>query len=227
MVLARRIPEATVARLPLYLRVLIELAEERFTTVSSDELAVRAGANAAQVRKDLSHLGSYGVRGVGYDVEFLIHQVNRVLGLTRNRGVAIIGVGNLGRALANYGGFMERGFRVVAAFDADPAKIGERIGDATVLPVSLLQPVCRDNGVAIGVITTPSHVAQEVAGELIGAGVLSILNFAPTVLHVPPHVSLRQVDLGIELQILSFYEQRAAGLTQLAGPEVAEVSDAG
>ncbi len=210
MVLSRRIPEATVARLPIYVRVLTALARGRVGTVSSEELASRAGVNAAQVRKDLSHLGSYGVRGVGYDVEFLIQLINRRFGLTRDRAVAIVGVGNLGQALANYGGFRNRGFRVVAAFDADPAKLGLAIGDARVQSASELVAVCRAEHVAIGVVATPSHVAQEVTDELVAAGVRSILNFAPVVLAVPDDVTLRQVDLAVELQILSFYEHQTA-----------------
>src|SRR5436189_3706966 len=125
----RRIPEATVARLPLYLRSLLEAAEAKTTTVSSERLAEMAGVNAAKVRKDLSYLGSYGTRGVGYDVEYLLFQISRDLGLTQDWPVAIVGVGNLGHALANYKGFPARGFRVVALVDADPAKVGEQIGD--------------------------------------------------------------------------------------------------
>ncbi|MGH9093635.1 MAG: redox-sensing transcriptional repressor Rex, partial [Acidimicrobiales bacterium] len=182
---SRRIPEATVARLPVYVRVLTALARGRVSTVSSDELATRAGVNAAQVRKDLSHLGSYGVRGVGYDVEFLIQLINRRFGLTEDRAVAIVGVGNLGQALANYGGFRDRGFRIVAAFDADPSKLGLHIGEARVQPVADLPAVCRERRVAIGVVATPSHAAQEVTDELIAGGVRSILNFAPVVLVAP------------------------------------------
>src|SRR5437588_12611725 len=128
----RRIPEATVARLPVYLRSLLEMGEAGTTTVSSERLAELAGVNAAKVRKDLSYLGSYGTRGVGYDVEYLLYQINRELGLTQDWPVAIVGLGNLGHALANYRGFLSRGFRVVALVDADPSKVGERIGDLAV-----------------------------------------------------------------------------------------------
>lgn len=195
------------ARLPVYLRA---LAECDTATISSDLLASRAGVNAAQVRKDLSHLGSYGVRGVGYDVSYLISQINRELGLIGDRNVAIVGVGNLGRALLNYHGFGERGFHIVAAFDSDPDKIGQRIGHATVRPVGDIAADVVAEGVVIAVICTPPLVAQELTDTLVDAGVVSILNFAPTVLSVPDHVTLRQVDLGIELQILSFYESQAA-----------------
>jgi redox-sensing transcriptional repressor len=227
-VATRRIPEATVARLPLYLRALAE-CQDRTTTISSDLLAALAGVNAAQVRKDLSHLGSYGVRGVGYDVSYLISQITRELGLTKDRRVAIVGVGNLGRALCNYHGFAERGFHIVAAFDADPGKIGERVGAVTVHPVDRMADDVVAAGVVIGVICTPPAVAQQVTDHLVGAGVVSILNFAPTVLSVPGHVTLRQVDLGIELQILSFYESQAAVTKAGLHPEVTEgsVLDAG
>ena len=217
MASARRIPEATVARLPLYLRALDELARERTVTISSEVLAVRAGVNAPQVRKDLSHLGSYGTRGVGYDVAYLLRQINRQLGLTEDRRVAIIGAGNLGQALASYGGFPSRGFHVIAAFDVDPAKIGMRLGAVVVYPTASIIEVLRDERVAIAVVATPAPVAQGVVDAAVAAGVRSILNFAPTTVTVPPHVALRQVDLGIELQILSFYEQQQARALVVAG----------
>ncbi len=206
----RRIPEATVARLPVYLRVLDEAADEQTGTISSELLAARAGVNAAQVRKDLSHLGSYGTRGVGYDVVYLLREINRELGLGDHRRVIIVGIGNLGHALAGYGGFVARGFKVVAAVDADPVKIGTRLGDLTVRPVSELGELVVETGVSMALITTPAHAAQGVADALVTAGVTSILNFAPTTVKVPDGVVMRQVDLGVELQILSFYEQRAA-----------------
>ncbi len=202
MAAGRRIPEATVTRLPLYLRV---LGEAESDTVSSEELAARAGVNAAQVRKDLSYLGSYGTRGVGYDVQYLLRQINRRLGLDAERRVAIIGLGNLGRALASYGGFPARGFQVVAAFDADPAKVGMAVGSTEVLPAASMADHLREKEVDIAVITTPASAAQAVVDTLVEAGVGCILNFAPTTVVVPDHVALRQVDLGVELQILSFY----------------------
>jgi redox-sensing transcriptional repressor len=206
----RHIPEATVARLPVYLRALLEVAEHKTATISSERLADMAGVNAAKVRKDLSYLGSYGTRGVGYDVEYLLYQISRRLGLTQDWPVVIIGIGNLGHALANYRGFAARGFRVVGLFDSDPRKVGERLGDREVFAMSDLVEVVKGENVAIGVIATPAGVAQEVADQLVDSGVTSILNFAPAVLSVPPHVSIRKVDLSIELQILSFYQQRAA-----------------
>ena len=204
----RRIPEATVARLPVYLRSLLEVDAEGQATISSERLAEMAGVNAAKVRKDLSYLGSYGTRGVGYDVEYLLFQMRRELGLTHDWPVAIVGVGNLGQALANYGGFGERGFPVRALFDADPDRVGEKIGDLVIDPLDDLPRIVAERGVAIGVIATPATAAQGVADQLVEAGVASILNFAPAVLTVPDGVSLRKVDLATELQILSFYQQR-------------------
>src|SRR5687767_5830852 len=181
----RPIPEATVGRLPIYLRALVEIAESGATTVSSEALAEAAGVNSAKVRKDLSHLGSYGTRGVGYDVAYLIHQIRRELGLTQHWAIAIVGVGNLGQALANYGGFAERGFRVAALVDADTARVGERIGDLEVRHVDDLPAIVSELDVAIGVIATPAGAAQEVADRLVDAGVRSILNFAPAMIAVP------------------------------------------
>jgi redox-sensing transcriptional repressor len=177
-------------------------------TVSSERLAELAGVNAAKVRKDLSYLGSYGTRGVGYDVEYLLFQISRELGLTQDWPVAIVGIGNLGHALANYKGFPARGFRVVALVDADPGKVGEKIGDLHVRSLDELPAIAAEEGIAIGIIATPAPAAQEVADRLVAAGVSSILNFAPALVTVPSTVSLRKVDLSIELQILSFYQQR-------------------
>ncbi|HVE47185.1 MAG TPA: redox-sensing transcriptional repressor Rex [Acidimicrobiales bacterium] len=207
----RRVPEATVARLPLYLRSLLEVAEATIGTISSERLAEMAGVNAAKVRKDLSYLGSYGTRGVGYDVQYLLYQISRELGLTQDWPVAIVGLGNLGRALANYRGFLARGFHVAALVDSDDDKVGTFVGDLEVEHIDDMKAIAARHGVAIGIIATPAAVAQEVADLLVEAGVSSILNFAPVVLNVPPHVSLRKVDLSIELQILSFYQQRQAG----------------
>jgi redox-sensing transcriptional repressor len=204
----RRIPEATVARLPLYYRALLEVADKDVGTVSSERLAELAGVNAAKVRKDLSYLGSYGTRGVGYEVEYLLHEISRELGLTEDWPVVIVGVGNLGAALANYRGFGARGFRVTALVDSDPAKIGRVIGPLVVEDLDDLARVVEERAIAIGIVATPAVAAQEVADRLVAAGVRSILNFAPTVIAVPSHVSLRKVDLATERQILSFYQRR-------------------
>ena len=203
-----RIPDATVARLPLYRRGLLDLVTRRGGTVSSEQLAELAGVNAAKVRKDLSYLGSYGTRGVGYDVQFLLFEIERKLGLTDESPVVIVGLGNLGQALANYGGFRDRGFPIVALVDADQAKVGQRIGALHVEFIDDLAAVVADRAVAVGIIATPAVAAQEVADRLVAAGVRSILNFAPAVISVPDGVPLRKVDLATELQILSFYQQQ-------------------
>jgi redox-sensing transcriptional repressor len=188
------------------LRALYSLAERGTSTVSSEALAAAAGVNSAKLRKDLSHLGSYGIRGVGYDVEYLVYQVSRALGLTQNWPVVIVGAGNLGRALANYGGFLTRGFRIEAVLDSDSARVGSNLGGVVVRNVSELEEIVTTHGVAIGVIAVPAGAAQAVCDRLVG--VTSILNFAPLVLSVPDGVDVRKVDLSIELQILAFHAQR-------------------
>jgi redox-sensing transcriptional repressor len=204
-----RIPEATVARLPLYLQVLIEAAEAGTPTLSSDELAGAIGLTSAKVRKDLSLLGGRGTRGVGYPVAELTTQISQVLGLTDDRPVVIVGIGNLGRALASYDGFDRRGFKVAALVDADADKVGSRVGPHTVECADDLARIVRERGVSIAVLATPAAAAQTVADAVVAAGVTAILNFAPTHLEVPDHVTVRTVDLSTELQILSFYEHLA------------------
>lgn len=211
-----RVPDATVARLATYLRVLGGLGERAVTTVSSEELARAAGVNSAKLRKDLSYLGSYGIRGVGYHVTTLTEEIARTLGVTVHRGVALIGVGNLGQALAGYAGFASRGFRVAALVDADPSRVGTTIRGLVVRDIADLSQVVAEQEIAIAVLATPAAVSQNVCDRLVAAGVTSILNFAPVVLSVPEHVHLRKVDLAAELQILSFHETRKAA-TLLAG----------
>ncbi len=209
-VVRRGIPDATVARLPVYLRALSALAERHTATVSSEELAAAAGVNPAKLRKDLSHLGSYGVRGVGYDVDYLIYQISRELGLTQDWPVAIVGIGNLGHALAGYAGFATRGFEVVALFDTDPRVVGETVAGLRVRALDDLEQVAAHAPISIGVVATPAAPAQDVCNRLVAAGVRSVLNFAPCVLQVPDDVDVRKVDLSTELQILAFHEQRKA-----------------
>jgi redox-sensing transcriptional repressor len=211
----RRIPEATVARLPVYLRILSERFDEGVTNMSSEELAEFAGLNAAKVRKDLSYLGSYGTRGVGYDVEFLVYQIRRELGLTHDWPVVIVGAGNLGQALAGYNGFGDRGFPVGGIVDVDPAKVGSVVGGVRVRHLDELAQVVQSRGISIGVVATPGAAAQAAADALVAAGITSLLNFAPTVISVPAGISVRKVDLAVELQILSYYEQRRATATGL------------
>jgi redox-sensing transcriptional repressor len=207
---ARDIPEATVARLPVYLRALTSLSESGTTTCSSEDLAQAAGVNSAKLRKDLSYLGSYGTRGVGYDVDYLRYQIAREIGVTQDWPVVIVGIGNLGHALANYSGFRSRGFRVVALLDADPHRHSEVVAGIVVRPFDDLEQIVRENGVAIGVIATPAVAAQAVADRMVACGISSILNFAASVLTVPDGVDVRKVDLSIELQILAYHEQRKA-----------------
>ncbi len=209
-VTGREIPEATVARLPIYLRALNTMLEHGTVTCSSEELAVATGVNSAKLRKDLSYLGSYGTRGVGYDVDYLRYQIAREIGVTQDWPVIIVGIGNLGHALANYSGFRSRGFRVVALLDADPALEGRPVAGLKVQPFEDLERIIGDQDVAIGVIATPALAAQDVADRMVAAGITSILNFAPSVINVPDGVGVRKVDLSIELQILAYHEQRKA-----------------
>lgn len=214
----RRIPEASVARLPLYLRCLADLIEDDVATVSSVRLAELAGVNAAKVRKDLSYLGSYGTRGVGYDVDYLRFQIRRELGLTRDWPVVVVGLGNLGQALSNYGGFSSRGFPIAGLIDADPSKVGTSVHGHRIRHIDELGEVVSSTGATIGIISVPGDRAQEVADRMVAAGIKSILNFAPTVLSVPDEVSLRKVDLALELQILSFYQERDdPSIAEMAG----------
>ncbi len=213
----RGVPDATVARLPGYLRALTALADDGVVSVSSEELSTLAGVGPAKLRKDLSHLGSYGVRGVGYDVTMLAAEITEVLGLARDWPVAIIGMGNLGRALAAYRGFATRGFKVVAVLDHDERLVGLRAAGLVVQAMADLPALVREQGLAIGVIATPPESAQDVSDQLVAAGVRSILNFAPVVLSVPGGVDVRKVDLGTELQILAFLaQQRTVPTTRTA-----------
>jgi redox-sensing transcriptional repressor len=208
------IPDATVARLPQYLRALRDLAQRGVISVSSEELAAAAGVRSAKLRRDLSHLGSYGVRGVGYGVEMLAHEITRVLGLAQTWPVAIVGLGNLGHALAAYLALATRGFKIVALLDRDPDVVGQQIAGMVVASVDDLERIVAERGVAIGVIATPAGAAQEVCDRFVAVGVGSVLNFAPCVLSVPEGVDVRKVDLSTELQILAFHEQRKAPAAQ-------------
>ena len=207
---AKGIPSATVSRLPVYLRALSTLASRRIDTVSSGALAKAAGVSPAQLRKDLSHLGSYGTRGVGYVVEYLRFQIGREVGSAHEWPVVIVGLGNLGTALANYSGFYSRGFRVVGLVDPSPALIGKQIHGLAISDLAELEELIARTQAVIAVLATPAEAAQEVADRLVQCGVTSILNFAATVLVVPDGVTVRKVDLGQELQILAYHEHRRA-----------------
>jgi len=214
------IPDATVGRLPMYHRSLLSLTARGVILVSSEELAEASGVSSAKLRKDLSFLGSYGTRGVGYDVEFLLYQIARALGLTQVWPVVIVGIGNLGNALAGYPGFASRGFSVVGLFDTDPQRVGETVTVAgkeiVVTDISKLPQIVLSSGASIGVIATPEAAAQEVCDLMVRNGITSILNFAPVLIEVPTGVDVRRVDLATELQILAFHEQRKSqsALTQ-------------
>ncbi len=226
---SRAVPEAAVGRLAVYLRVLTSMIEQGVTKMSSEELAGAAGVNSATLRKDLSHLGSSGTRGVGYDTARLVEHIERLLGLTRHHSVAVVGIGNLGHALANYGGFPDRGFPVTALFDVDEDLIGISVGGLPVDHIDSIPAVCVEREVTIGVICTPSVAAQSACDLLVAGGVRCILNFAPVVLQVPDDVEVRRVDLAVELQILSFYEARRSSVDSSGDGAlrvVAPVSDA-
>jgi redox-sensing transcriptional repressor len=203
------VPEATVILLPIYQRVLADLLRGGQTTVSSEELGARAGVSAAKVRRDLSLLGSFGTRGSGYDTAFLASRLDEVLGAGQDWPVAVVGIGNLGRALVNSQGFRTRGFRVVACFDVSPGVVGTTVGGCVVRHADTLGSARAELAMAIGVIATPAAAAQDVCDQLVAIGVRSLLNFAPQRLVVPDEVLIRSVDLSLELQVMTFYRSRA------------------
>jgi len=202
---SEKIPPTTVQRLPVYLRCLVQASAMHMPVINSVQIAEMAGTNAAQVRKDLSYLGEFGTRGIGYDVDALINHLSKHLGLTEHRRVAIIGYGRLGSALQSYPGFEERGMKVVAVLDADPAKIGMTVDGHVVESVDDLEKIVEREGVEIAIITVPAKYAQDVADRLVASGVRAIMNFAPVQLQVPEGVEVRQADVAGELQILSFH----------------------
>jgi len=205
---AKQIPPAAVARLTIYLRALTTMLAEGAERVSSESLAEASGVSSSTLRKDLSHVGSYGTRGVGYEVQYLSRHISAALGLTRDWKVAIVGAGNLGKALARYGGFESRGVDVVAIFDADQMVVGNEVGWLRVSDVADLEPVLHRTGANMVVLALPAAVAQGVCDRVIAAGVRSILSFAPVMLQVPQGVNLRKVDMATELQILAYHAQR-------------------
>lgn len=200
----KRIADSTVRRLSLYLRFLEEFETVGLTTVSSGELAARGGTTSAQVRKDLSFFGSFGKRGLGYQVAELTQRMRRILGLERDWRVIIVGVGKIGAALAQYEGFRQRGFRVVGLYDADPGKIGREIHKLPVHAISALGEDNRISPVDIAVIAVPAVAAQRVVDEVVAAGILGIMSFAPIQLHVPPEVTINTVNMAMELERLSY-----------------------
>ena len=205
-----RIPERAITRLSIYLRCLEELLADGTLAVSSHQLAERFGLNSAQVRKDLAYFGQFGVRGLGYYTGELKGNLERILGLNQQWEVALVGLGNLGSALLNYRGFRQRGFRLAAAFDNDPSKVGMRIGRVPVFDVERIVPILKRRRIKMAVIAVPAAAAQAVTDQLVAAGVNAILNFAPTQLSVPKRVKVQNVDLSVMLKTLSFYTARSA-----------------
>jgi redox-sensing transcriptional repressor len=200
----KRIADSTVRRLSLYLRFLEEFENAGLTTVSSDELAARGGTTSAQVRKDLSFFGSFGKRGLGYQVAELTQSMRRILGLERDWRVIIVGIGKIGSALAQYEGFQQRGFRVAGLYDSDPAKIGREVNDLPVRPLEAIAEDNRERPVDIAVIAVPAAAAQRVVDQVVAAGITGIMSFAPIQLHVAADVTLNTVNMAMELERLSF-----------------------
>lgn len=217
------VPAATVARLPYYLRALRDLTREGVDTTSSSELAERSGVGSAQLRKDLSYLGSFGTRGVGYDVESLSSYIAAALGLGSEHRLAIVGVGNLGHALANYSGYAARGFCLVALLDADPSVVGREAAGLMVEHVDELERVLGERDVSMVILATPGSAAQAVAERVVACGVREILSFSPVALQLPDDVVVRSVDVAGELQILAFHAaarnaQQGDGVARPEGP---------
>ncbi len=199
-----KIPEASIVRLSVYSRYLHQLDQKGVVTVSSGEIAEGVGMSPAQVRKDLAYFGEFGTRGVGYNVRDLHDQIVKILGLNNEWPVVIVGAGNLGSALAMYRGFIERGFTVRGIFDNDLSKVGMKVGGHTVLPPKEIPNVVKEHKVEIGVIAVPAAYSQEVADILIDSGVNAILNFAPKSINVPPNIEVRNVDLAVNLEVITF-----------------------
>lgn len=201
---AFKIPEATITRLSVYARFLERLDQRGIVTVSSSDIAKGVGVSPAQVRKDLAYFGEFGTRGVGYNVRDLMHYIAKILGLTQTWPVVLVGAGNLGTALATYRRFRDRGFHIVGVFDNDLLKIGKRIQDLEVLPVDRIPEVVQQYGVKIGIIAVPLPAVQEVADMLVKAGVEALLTFGEVVVNVPEHIVVRNVDLTVKLEIITF-----------------------
>lgn len=199
-----KIPEATIIRLSVYSRYLTEVDRKGIVTISSGDVAEGVGVSPAQVRKDLAYFGEFGTRGVGYNVKDLHHHILKILGLAQDWSVTLVGLGNLGLALSSYKGFRERGFVITSIFDNDPHKIGTQIKGVEVMPIEKLEEVVTANKTQIGIIAVPAAYAQDIADKLVASGVKAILNFAPGVLNVPPEVELRNVDLAVNLEVLTF-----------------------
>ncbi|WP_372011014.1 redox-sensing transcriptional repressor Rex [Paenibacillus chitinolyticus] len=200
-----KISEAVVKRLPIYLRFLTELSKKNVLTVSSQDLGQKLNLNPAQIRKDLAYFGEFGKKGIGYDVTYLIEKIRQILKLDRQIPVALVGAGNLGRALCNYNIYLRDQMKITAIFDSSPDKIGQVINNMSVLPMEHLADVIRDSSIRIGIITVPAPEAQNVANQFVKAGIEAILNFAPSILKVPEEIRVHHADFTAELQSLAYY----------------------
>ncbi len=205
----QNVPDIVVGRLPIYLRALNRMLQEGQEYTSSHELGERLGISSAQIRKDLSHFGEFGKQGTGYHVQYLRDQLRQILHVDREWPMAVVGVGDLGRAIARYKGFTPRGFRVVALFDADPARVGEQIGALHVLSMDDLEREIKRQNIKVAMIAVPAEAAQEVANQLVQAGVRAILNYAPITLAVPPEVHVQYIDPVAHLQHMTYYLNNA------------------
>jgi len=199
------IPDIVIGRLPIYLRLLRRMIQEGRQVTSSQELGERLGISAAQIRKDLSQFGEFGKQGTGYNIEFLANQLEEILKVDRVWDVVIVGAGDVGHALANYGGFHQRGFQIKVIFDNDPAKIGNAIGDFTVLDSAVMKGRIQEAGVKVAMIAVRADQAQEVANQLVEAGVQAILNYAPVNISVPLDVKVQHIDPAVHLQHMTYY----------------------
>ena len=204
------IPEVVIDRLPIYARALALLEKQGREVVNSQELGERLSVTPAQIRKDLSYFGRFGKQGRGYNVSRLLQELHQILGLTREWPMVLVGVGQLGRAIAAYDGFVPQGFRIVEAFDADPRIIGTKLNGLEVKPVDALPEVLRRHRAALAIVAVPAAVAQEVIDMLVESGVRAILNYAPIAPHVPPHVRIKDIDPVLALQSMTFYIKSAA-----------------
>lgn len=201
----KNVPDIVVGRLPLYLRALFFLAEEGRQVTSSQELGQKLGISPAQIRKDLSHFGEFGKQGTGYDIKYLSEQLRRILKVTEEREVVLVGAGDLGRALIHYDGFAGKGFRIALVFDSNPQKIGQKIGPFEVLDSESIETIVADRGVEIAIVAVPASAAQGVVDALVRAGVRAILNYAPITVKVPEDVQVQYIDPVIHLQRMTYY----------------------
>lgn len=204
-IMSSNIPDIVIGRLPIYLRALTRLEQEGHDVTSSHELGQRLGISSAQIRKDLSHFGGFGKQGTGYQISYLIEQLKQVLKVDREWDVALVGAGDLGRAVANYRGFADRGFRIVCIFDSDPQKIGSKLGDQTIRAFEEITTVIPEKGIKVAMIAVPAKTAQEVADQLIQAGIKAILNYAPINLNVPEGVHVQHIDPVVHMQRMTYY----------------------